>query len=262
LFGYEGGYFIADSMQPGNGYWLKTAQNGQIIISPGAATQSLGRNNICRPDGMNSITITDAEGNAQTLYYGVAPNFTGDLSFELPPLPPSGVFDVRFATQTFAEHLHEESEKEIPIMVSSAHYPLTVSSAMSRRMVASLLIDGNESLLHDRRTTRIVNPNTQIILRVLSPAPAETPQEFFLSQNYPNPFNPSTVFEFQLPNETHVTLVICDLLGREVETLIRGRMEAGKQRTSWDASNIPSGVYFYKLTAGNFFAVRKMVLLK
>ncbi len=262
LFGYEGGYFMDDSIHPGKGYWLKVDQSGQIIISPGSATQSFGMNNIYMFDGMNTITISDAEGNIQTLYYGVTPDSSNDRLFELPPIPPSGIFDVRFATHTIAEHLREESEKEIPIILSSAHYPLTINSKMSQRMVASLLIDGNEFFLHDNHMLPILNSNTQIILRMRLSAPAETPKEFFLSQNYPNPFNPVTMLEFQLPVETHVTLVIYDVLGREVETLINRKIETVRQRISWNASNNPSGVYFYKLTTEKFSAVRKMVLMK
>ncbi|MEJ2536793.1 MAG: T9SS type A sorting domain-containing protein, partial [Calditrichia bacterium] len=90
----------------------------------------------------------------------------------------------------------------------------------------------------------------------------EVIQSIHLYQNYPNPFNPVTTIEFQIPNTDLVFLKIHDILGQEIETLIDQPLPAGWHQLHWDASNIPSGVYFYQLTAGNHQAVRKMLLIK
>ena len=89
-----------------------------------------------------------------------------------------------------------------------------------------------------------------------------TPKTFALFQNYPNPFNPTTSIDYQLPTNSHVKLDVFDLLGREVGTLVNREETAGSYTVSFDASNLPSGVYFYRITAGGFRAVRKLVLLK
>lgn len=88
------------------------------------------------------------------------------------------------------------------------------------------------------------------------------PDRFSLSQNYPNPFNPVTVFKFGLPNNTFTKLVVYDLLGREVASLVNSQLTAGNYNIQWDASAYPSGVYFYRLTAGDFTDTKKMVLIK
>ncbi len=88
------------------------------------------------------------------------------------------------------------------------------------------------------------------------------PNEFCLEQNYPNPFNPSTAMSFVLPKASHVKLQVFDMLGRVVTTVYEGHLEAGAHSYSFDGSKIASGVYLYRLTAGDMTETRKMVLLK
>ncbi len=85
---------------------------------------------------------------------------------------------------------------------------------------------------------------------------------FSLNQNYPNPFNPSTSISFSLPNDGFVTLKVYDVLGKEVTTLINEDMNAGKHTKMLDASNLCSGVYFYKLQAGKYNKTKKMILIR
>ena len=88
------------------------------------------------------------------------------------------------------------------------------------------------------------------------------PTQFVLKQNFPNPFNPKTVISFQIPVEGLVNLVVYDVLGNEVTTLINEQKKAGIYDVDFDASKLTSGIYFYKLTAGEFSLTRKMILLK
>ncbi len=90
----------------------------------------------------------------------------------------------------------------------------------------------------------------------------QRPLEFALIQNYPNPFNPLTNFEFRIANRELVTLKVFDVLGREVTTLVNEEKEPGEYTIEWDASNIPSGVYFYKLSAGKNVDTKKLLLMK
>jgi len=85
---------------------------------------------------------------------------------------------------------------------------------------------------------------------------------FALGQNYPNPFNPTTNIHFSLPKDGDVSLKIYDILGNEVATVVSGNVKAGTYNAEVDASNWASGVYFYKLTAGNFVETKKMSLIK
>jgi uncharacterized repeat protein (TIGR01451 family) len=93
------------------------------------------------------------------------------------------------------------------------------------------------------------------------------PEKFELYQNYPNPFNPSTTISFALPKSELVKLKIYDILGREVRMLINSRMQPGIKKVDWDGRNkhghpVPSGLYFYRLKAGNFTDVKKMLIIK
>ena len=90
----------------------------------------------------------------------------------------------------------------------------------------------------------------------------EVPAEFVLKQNYPNPFNPTTVVTYQLPAVSNVKLIVYDLLGRPVATLVNERQAAGRHSVKFDAGGLPSGVYFYRLQAGSFVSTKKMILLQ
>jgi len=90
----------------------------------------------------------------------------------------------------------------------------------------------------------------------------EIPKEFKLAQNYPNPFNPVTNIKYDLPKNSLVKLVVFDALGREVETLVNQTQLAGTYESVWNATQYPSGIYFYKLTTDKFIDTKKMILLK
>jgi photosystem II stability/assembly factor-like uncharacterized protein len=88
------------------------------------------------------------------------------------------------------------------------------------------------------------------------------PEGFTLKQNYPNPFNPTTKIQFTLPHESHVTLKVYNLLGQEVQTLVNDMRTAGSYNVEVDASNLSSGLYFYRLSAGDFIQTKKMLLIR
>ena len=96
---------------------------------------------------------------------------------------------------------------------------------------------------------------------------AEMPHEFKLSQNYPNPFNPTTNIEFTVPKYQHVSLVVYDILGRVVKTLVNEERHAGQHRVTWNSTNnlgleVSSGVYFYQLKSADMTKVHKMMLIR
>jgi DNA-binding beta-propeller fold protein YncE len=96
----------------------------------------------------------------------------------------------------------------------------------------------------------------------VDPEVDELPIEFDLSQNYPNPFNPVTTIEFAIPELAEVRLEVFDILGRRVQTLLSGPLEAGFHRVQFDASRLASGIYLYRIQAGEFSKVQRMVLMK
>ena len=88
------------------------------------------------------------------------------------------------------------------------------------------------------------------------------PEEFALSQNYPNPFNPTTTIEFALPEARHVRVAVFDVLGRQVALVMDSALPSGYHQIQWEARNLPTGVYFYQLIAGDFREVKQMILIK
>ncbi|MDE3058347.1 MAG: T9SS type A sorting domain-containing protein, partial [Bacteroidota bacterium] len=141
---------------------------------------------------------------------------------------------------------------------------------------ATVYRDGNAMIVYpDNQQTS--NPLTYFIkqtggavviapvkMKKTAPAVAKLPDHFALDQNYPNPFNPSTTISFALPANSFVQLTVYNILGQEVAMLVNEEMEAGTHIVRFDASRLPSGVYFYKLAAngGAFVNVKRMVIMK
>jgi hypothetical protein len=110
----------------------------------------------------------------------------------------------------------------------------------------------NKMLIGKKRTNNITSIQRKI----------KIPQTSTLNQNYPNPFNPTTIIEFSLPQSGFVTLNIYNILGEEVATLVSEKLNAGEYKYDWDASSLASGVYLYRIQAGDYVDVKKMVLLR
>ena len=105
-------------------------------------------------------------------------------------------------------------------------------------------------------------PTELSVVSVEDVAANELPVAFTLAQNYPNPFNPGTKIKYSVPQSSNVVIKVFDVLGNEIETLINEEKPVGTYELNWNAANLLSGVYFYRLQAGDFVQTRKMLLLK
>lgn len=121
---------------------------------------------------------------------------------------------------------------------------------------------GNFRLVATSGTLMADTTATFGVLRIERDLSVEVPRQFALWQNYPNPFNPSTAIIYDLPTASEVVLKVYDLLGREVATLVSARQAAGRYRVTFNAQNLTTGIYLYRLQAGNFAETRKMMLIK
>jgi hypothetical protein len=137
----------------------------------------------------------------------------------------------------------------------SVDIPLTDFAPVDLTNVFQFKFDGNGTIYLD-------NIFFSTMLSDVREVENSFPSDFVLEQNYPNPFNPATNIRFSLPEANQVTLRVYDLLGQEVATLVNQFMNAGTFEISFDASNLPTGIYTYSLTAGNFNSVKKMMLIK
>jgi subtilisin family serine protease len=150
--------------------------------------------------------------------------------------------------------------QDIHTVISSGPFLLAPGST---RMVGFALIGGtNLADLQTNADLARVKWNEIVSLLPVRGEEVDVPAEFALKQNYPNPFNPKTVVRYEVAVKSAVRLVVYDVLGREVARLAEGIQDAGVRSVEWDASGIPSGVYFYRLRAGDFTETKKMVLAK
>jgi hypothetical protein len=136
---------------------------------------------------------------------------------------------------------------------SISYYTITVNNT-----VAGIASDGSYYVNIDKCTATLKPISKVTSVKETNPLP----KQFFLYQNYPNPFNPTTVINYQLPSNSLVTLKIYDMLGREIRRLVNEKQTAGNHAVTFDATNLPSGIYFYTIAAGQYTHVKKMVLIK
>ena len=143
-------------------------------------------------------------------------------------------------------------------LYANTHQQITGSSLDSVYIDLSAYGSGIYTVSTTRDSVTISNP----ILSVQETGPKELPREFSLHQNYPNPFNPSTVIRFDVPKRSALSLKIYDVIGREIATLAAGEYVPGNYQVTWNAGNVPSGVYFYQLTTSSGRLVKKMLLVR
>ncbi|NIR71235.1 MAG: T9SS type A sorting domain-containing protein [Phycisphaerae bacterium] len=172
---------------------------------------------------------------------------------EIPGGAPSGQYTYSFNVGTFPNTIDD-----------SDSFPFTKLSAPAAAQVTSL--ESGEWRVLDSETGLPVSDWDRGDL-VHARADEVIPGAFVLEQNYPNPFNPSTTISYQLPKAEKVSIIIYDLLGRQVRELVNENQEAGVHSVKWDGKNqagqtVAAGVYIYKITAGQVRQVRKMVFVK
>ncbi len=254
FYGYDYNYFLANMLVPGMGYWVRASADGYMFLNGGVAAKSSG--NVKSVDNitpLSRIRITDSAGNTSELY--LTDNSSYAQKSILPPMPPAGVFDIRFSSDLKAETLSGAKT----ININSANYPVTIESTGKKlnirdagkgNLFSATLAEGEKIVVDNPAVTSLIIEN------------AVAPSTWTLAQNYPNPFNPSTKIKFSVPQSADVKLEIYNQLGQLVDILQNGQLDAGNYEFNWNAANYASGLYFYRLSAGGFSQVRKMMLLK
>ena len=270
-FGFNGSYLPADTIKQGNGYWVRASAPGVITMDCGVLAPHIAKHATPSLDLSRyaSLEISDATGASQSLYCGVElADPEAKVSFSLPPVPPAGVFDVRFAGD-----YRIAPAGEATIEVQATAYPLTIRCANipESEDVQYVLqeIAGTEAgarhSLRSGASIQIQNPEVKQ-LQLLARG-KEVPTVFALEQNHPNPFNPTTQIRYAIPRDVHVTIRVYNTLGQLVKTLLSEDAKAGRYMVPWNADNdagqtVGSGIYFYRVDAGEFSDTKKMVLLR
>ena len=251
LYGYPYGD-PETSIEPGNGYWVRTSAAGDVTVS----TSALGGLARVSEPVANMLNI-----NGMKLYFGMDMNEKDALSYSMPPKPPTGAFDVRFAGDMKAigesGMIHIQSADHLSIS-----WNVTQEAGDHMQWVLTST-RGEDIELSGSGSIELAGNISGFTLNKV----AEIPEQFMLAQNFPNPFNPVTSIEYALPEESFVKISIYNVMGQKVTDLVSDVMPGGYHSVVWNSTNlrgeqVSSGIYLYTIEAEGFTSVKKMVLMK
>jgi hypothetical protein len=256
-FGYNSGYYTTATLVPGHGFWVRTSQAGVISFPSGSAK-------VLPP-------VTESEGDLITIEFADAKDAHGTLKLnrgtvlgdhELPPLPPTGIFDVRFESGWYLESL---GGTDHAVRLQSVGYPMRVRARNLKGAILGLRYGVGEgktdAMIEEGRDAVIESPVDVLYIRAVEQG-GEVVGAFALRQNYPNPFNGISNLGFWILNRSYLTLKVYDLLGREVAVLVNEAKQQGNYTVTFDAGSLASGVYVYRLQVGDQVASRRMLLMR
>jgi len=282
-FGFDNAYVTASVLESGKAYWVKTQGGGSLVLDAGPTSVSPSSTESA-PAVLNDLNILTVKAQTRQssmksrmpkLHFGTADQNGMHLDrYEMPPLPPKGTLDIRFASNRFVEIFDgkQDEPQEIPLLIQSNGEALQLSWQLKEQKgfkYALLEREGTKIIAQHRlRTEGSITIDVQNInhfaLRV-----ERIPNQYMLYRNYPNPFNPSTTIRFDLPEPASVSLKVINVLGQEVEAPLNIQdIDEGQHSVEFTGSKLSSGTYFYQivargLTTGKVYqSVQKMVLLK
>jgi hypothetical protein len=275
-YAYDMGYNPTSVIQPGRAYWVKAIDDCILYMeAPHFSTQKeLVHDDLTK---LNSIILRSG-GSEQKLYLGEQSLVQSTAYYELPPAPPSGIFDARFASQqmveTYPSALQPGKEYQYAINFQSTGFPVTVEWNIAAQPEGRtlLLTDGvNGTLVNNPMTgtgsIRVSNASVKSLAIKLAEGIPTLPKAFALGRNYPNPFNSATHVSVEMPVSADVEVSVYDILGCKIATLLSGQQEAGYHTVEWNGTNnaglsAPSGTYFVRMISGSFTGVQKVLLMK
>jgi len=252
FFGFNFGYFDADIMETGKGYWIRTFEEGLI---------TLGGERLISKDAEESFDYDYSgwiKSNNLKFYFGLNSLKEIELLCSMPPMPPEGAFDIRFDNDLRC------AEDSISLYFQNMSTPLQLSFELNPGEHWLFKYENGEEIdMINRGTISIDKPIESAQLTKSQ----SLPESFHLYQNYPNPFNHRTVIKYNLPYPEFVTLAIYDVLGTLVTTLINNEVSEGFHQVEWNGTtatneHATTGVYFIKFETSSYSQSRKILLLK
>jgi len=263
------GYTSVSTLAPGEGYWVNVSASGTLALGGGGEGSSLtaqARLQNGSEDGTTvSLHVTDDEGREATLWLRRDRPKSKQKNHMLPPVPPGGTFDVRFANGSALATVEpgggDASFRDVKLQ--GAAYPLTLRLEGGSRAGEVLLRQG-EGPGADVKTLASGAPSAtlqegagqlQVGLQAL-------PERYALHRSAPNPASGPATIAFSVPEQTHVTIGVFDVLGRKVATLADGQKEPGRHDVRLDVRSLSSGTYFYRMSAEGFSETRRLEVVR
>lgn len=272
LKGYNDGYVDVDTLEPGKGYWVLSEGTFTINLESDAPVQTKQNvNQLATPDGFSQFSISNEGKEPMNFFLGesLEGQPVNPLSFSMPPVPPNEAFDVRFsndsriATQNSGTLLVQSPGDSMRIRYMDSDTEETLVFEILREDEDEnqqvMLAPGEEQSISGIGITEM-NVSSNIVSS--NEEESETPRRLELSQNYPNPFNPVTMIAYSLPKDSEVSIEVFDMTGRRVAVLRENYQTAGNHTVEFDASDLSSGVYMYRLKSAGSMLTRKMTLIK
>lgn len=254
VYTFAGTYKIATHIEPGRGYLIYLTNAGQINF-PGVLVKDNSHNAEHCKDQWGKLTFTDNSLKQFSLYLV---NDNTDLNYyALPPVPPDGMFDVRFRSDRMAENITGGTQIilmrgiEYPVKVKVDNMNISLNDEFGK-IINTYLKAGEEISITEESVDKIFIISGNSL----------TTQEYFLEQNYPNPFNQNTIIRWQTPVSGRQIIKVFDVLGKEVATLVDQYYETGKHEVTFNAKDLASGVYIYKIQSGSYTESKKLLLMK
>ena len=254
IYTYAGTYKTATHLEPGRSYLVYLTGAGQINF-PDILSKGNGKVIEYFKAHWGKISFTDNTGKHFSLY--LVDDETDLNLYALPPVPLEGMFDIRFTSNRIAENIDNGIQT---VNLSGISYPVKVKV---ENISITLLDESRKNINADLKPGDEITITKESIdkLFILS-GESVTPKKYSLEQNYPNPFNPSTKIKYVVPTESNVNISLYNVLGELISTLINEEMTPGYYEYELNGSDLASGVYIYRLVAGDFIQSKKMVLLR
>jgi hypothetical protein len=273
IYGYGPGSFITDTIDPGKGYWVSARAPGKVIVSSVPGSGPSGTPLAPPPRISGTLRFSGPEGEVRGLYLEVDESAAAFSLVEGPPLPPGESFSAAFGgpeSRSIVAVVPEPggARVSIPLFAGGAVRPVGVEWDLPAGFPPAVLSGGGvDQAVSGKGSVQLAGVGDSFTVTVNSSGPGSVPQGFVLEQNYPNPFNSTTIIKFSLPVESRVSLEIFNTLGEMVAALPGGVLAAGWHSAPFEAADLPSGVYIFRLTAApsasaSFTESKKLLLIR
>ncbi|SVD56132.1 uncharacterized protein METZ01_LOCUS408986, partial [marine metagenome] len=215
IYGFEGAYQPTSTLQPGKGYWINASADGQVTLNSGSTAR-------IKPFVDRTADANVIRFNGVPLYFGITMPENELQSYEIPPKPPTGAFDVRFADNMKVA----DNSGTIEIMNNTDKLTISCTININAGEHMKWVLTSDEGKEYELNGSEEIVVNGDVTGFTLNKVQG-VPLTYSVSQNYPNPFNPITSISYEIPKESFVTISVYNLMGQKVADLVSNLHQAG-----------------------------------